>query len=255
MMDLAFYAVAVPAVLLCGVSKGGLSGFGALAVPTLAMVVPPAQAVGVMLPILCLMDLFGLWAYRSWWDRSRMGVLLCGGLLGILAGTLAFDHLSDDTVRVAIGINAVLFGLNHWLRPLYRRQAAAAALPSLPKGLFWSGLSGFSSFLAHAGSPPLLVYLLPQRLQKMQLAGTTVVFFGAVNFAKLGPYVWLGQIDLVNLAQAAALAPLAPVGIWAGIWLIRRLPADRFYQFSHLLLVVTGGKLFRDGLVGLGVLG
>jgi uncharacterized membrane protein YfcA len=253
-LDLAFYALAVPGVLLTGISKGGLSGLGALTVPMLALVLPPGQAVGLMLPILCLMDLFGLWAYRKTWSRQQLGVLLAGAMVGIFFGILAFDHLNDDAVRIAIGANALVFTALQWVQPLLNRGKSAEPAPqSNPKGFFWSGISGFASYIAHAGGPPLLMYLLPQRMEKMLLAGTTVVYFAIVNFVKLVPYLWFGQIDATNFSQALILAPLAPLGIWIGYWLTKRMDSKTFYKLSHLLLLVAGLKLTYDGLRGLGV--
>jgi uncharacterized membrane protein YfcA len=247
--DATFFALAVPAVLLSGISKGGLSGLGALAVPMLTLVIPPGEAAGLMLPILCLMDLFGLWAYRGTWSREQMKVLLLGALIGIGVGVLAFGHLNDDAVRAMIGVIAILFSINQWLKPLLQRKLAEAPPPSAAKGLFWSGVSGFTSFLAHAGGPPILIYLLPQRMEKMLLAGTTVVFFGVVNFVKLIPYFWLGQLSSVNLTTSLMLAPLAPIGIWMGVWLTRRVAEAWFYRISHTLLFLAGVKLLHDGLV------
>lgn len=249
MADAAFFAVAVPAVLISGISKGGLSGLGVLAVPMLTLVMPPGEAAGLMLPILCLMDLFGLWAYRGIWSRSQMRVILPGAILGIGVGVLAFGHLDDDAVRAVIGLIAILFSINQWLKPLLQRKLAETPPPSTAKGLFWSGVSGFTSFLAHAGGPPLLIYLLPQRMEKMMLAGTTVVLFGVVNFVKLIPYFWLGQIGGANLSASLILAPLAPVGIWMGLWLTRRVAEVWFYRVSYALLFVAGVKLLYDGLV------
>lgn len=252
--DPLFYALAVPSILLTGIAKGGLSGLGALTVPVLAMVLPPGQAVGLLLPILCLMDLFGLWTYRNSWSREQLGVLLLGALLGIGIGILAFDHLDDNAVRIAIGGNALLFTLLNWLKPYFGRKADEAAQPSGPKAVFWSGLSGFASYIAHAGGPPLLMYLLPQRIDKMILAGTTVVYFAIVNFVKLVPYLWFGQIDAANFAQALVLAPLAPIGIWIGYRLTKRLDSRTFYRLSHFLLLAAGLKLVYDGLSGIGAL-
>ncbi len=253
-----FYALVIPAVLLAGISKGGLSGLGALSVPMLALVLPPGQAAGLMLPILCLMDLFGLWAYRGHWDAGQLRLLLPGAVLGIGVGVLAFGHLDENAVRALIGVIAVLFALNQWLKPVLQarlmRAAPAGAPPSRLKGrlkgLFWSGLSGFTSFLAHAGGPPLMIYLLPLRLEKMQFAGTTVVLFGVVNYVKLVPYFWLGQIDRANLSTALLLAPLAPVGIWLGLWLTKRIAEALFYRISFVLLFLSGAKLLYDGLKG-----
>lgn len=252
--DPTFYALAAPAVLLTGISKGGLSGLGALTVPVLAMLLPPGQAVGLMLPILLLMDLFGLWAYRRSWSRDQLGGLLLGALIGIGLGILAFDHLDDNAVRIAIGANALLFTVIAWVKPLLAKGAAEVPTqPSPAKGLFWSGLSGFASYIAHAGGPPLLMYLLPQRIDKMLLAGTTVVYFALVNLVKLPPYIWFGQIDAQNLSQALVLAPLAPLGIWIGYWLTKRMDGKRFYQLSHWLLLLAGAKLVYDGLAGFGI--
>jgi len=246
--DPTFYLIAIPAVLLTGISKGGLSGLGALSVPMLTLVIPPGQAAGLMLPILCLMDLFGLWIYRRHWSRNQMRILLPGAMLGIGVGVLAFGHLNDNAVRALIGLIAILFSINQWLKPVLQRQLAAAPLPSRAKGLFWSGISGFTSFLAHAGGPPLLVYLLPQRMEKMLFAGTTVFLFGIVNYVKLVPYFWLGQIDVTSLSTTLMLAPLAPLGIWMGFWLTQRVSETLFYRVSFILLFVAGLKLFYDGL-------
>ncbi|EWY36441.1 membrane protein [Skermanella stibiiresistens SB22] len=247
-VDATFFALAVPAVLLSGISKGGLSGLGALAVPMLTLVIPPGEAAGLMLPILCLMDLFGLWAYRGTWSREQMKVLLLGALIGIGVGVLAFGHLNDNAVRAMIGVIAILFSINQWLKPLLQRKLAEAPPPSAAKGLFWSGVSGFTSFLAHAGGPPILIYLLPQRMEKMLLAGTTVVFFGVVNFVKLIPYFWLGQLSGGNLTTSLMLAPLAPIGIWMGVWLTKRVSEALFYRVSFSLLFLAGLKLLYDGL-------
>ena len=87
MNDPFFYAVAIPAVLLVGISKGGFPGaFGGMAVPLMSFAISPKTAAGIMLPILCLMDLFGLWAYRGTWDRARMRTMVIGAVLGIALG-------------------------------------------------------------------------------------------------------------------------------------------------------------------------
>lgn len=246
-----FYAAAIPALLLIGISKGGFGGgFGTVGVPMLALVIPPTQAAAILLPVLALMDLVGLYTYRGLWDRQQMRILAPGAVAGILLGTATFAVTSEDAVRLIIGTIAVGFTLWRFAGALAarRRQTeTAAADPNLVKGSFWSGVAGYTSFVAHAGGPPLNVYLLPQQLDKTAYVGTTVVFFALVNYVKLVPYGFLGQFDATNLATSAVLTPLAPVGVLMGVFLHKRVSQELLFQVVYAGLLVTGVKLLWDG--------
>lgn len=243
--DPVFYALAIPALFLTGISKGGFgSGLGIVAVPMMALVIPVTQAAAVMLPILCLMDVFGVLGYRKSWDRANMRIMVPGAVLGIGLGTVTFGVLDEGWVRLLIGLIAVVFTAQRLLG-LFPKDAAPG--PNVAKGMFWSAMSGFTSFVAHAGGPPLSVYLLPQRLDKTVFAGTTVLFFAFVNYAKLIPYAGLGQFSGENLATALVLAPIAPIGIWAGMWLHKHINATLFFRVCYVLLFFTGLKLLYDG--------
>jgi uncharacterized membrane protein YfcA len=243
---LAFYPVAVIAILLTGISKGGFgAGAGGLAVPLMSIFIAPPEAAGIMLPILCAMDLFGIHAYRGRWSAAHLRVMLPGALLGIGLGALAFGALPVNAVRLLLGLIAVTFALNKWLA-LAERFAARTAAPGRAAGTFWGGLAGFTSTLAHAGGPPFAVYMLPQRLDKSLLVGTSAVFFMVVNYVKLVPYGLLGQLHTGNLAAALLFAPLAPLGIWLGVWLHARISERAFYNVSYALLFVLGVKLIVD---------
>ncbi|MCP1336177.1 sulfite exporter TauE/SafE family protein [Futiania mangrovi] len=243
-----FFAVAVPAVLLAGISKGGFGGgLGIVAVPLMALAVPVPVAAAIMLPILCLMDLLNLGAYWGKWDRRNLALLLPASMAGIALGALTFRYVDEASLRLIIGTIAVGFTLNHWLKG---RKAAPRAATRLAGG-FWGGVAGFTSFAAHAGGPPINVFLLPQRLDKTVYQATTVVFFTAVNYVKLLPYWWLGQLNAPNLTTSAVLAPLAFLGIWAGVRLHRAVPEGPFYRIAYALVFVTGLKLLYDGITGL----
>jgi uncharacterized membrane protein YfcA len=108
-------------------------------------------------------------------------------------------------------------------------------------------VSGFTSFVAHAGGPPLSAYVLPMRLDPMRVTATTAVFFSAVNMAKWLPYAALGLLDTRNLWTSLVLAPLAPVGVWAGVWMSRRTASDWFYRVAYTGMAAAGGKLLWDG--------
>ncbi len=254
--DIWFYLAAIPAILITGISKGGFGGaLGVMAVPILSLVIPPAQAAAIMLPLLCCMDLFGVWAYRSTWSRKLMWIILPAALAGILLATSLYSWLEDYWIRFLIGLLAIGFTMNYWLGLVASMKASAEASsegkpPSRIKGYLWGSLAGFTSFVAHAGGPPISVYLLPLKLDKTIFVGTTVMFFTSVNYIKLVPYAWLGQFPVENLTTSLVLIPLAFVGIKLGIWLHHRIDAMLFYRVCYLFLFFTGIKLVYDGIAG-----
>ena len=243
-----FYAAAIPAVLLFGVSKGGFGGgLGVLAVPLMTLTVSPLQAAAILLPILCLMDVVSLWAYRNRWVWSELRVLLPASLVGIGIGTLFFEFLSADIVRLIVGSIAVFFTLHYWLTMRRRRSAG---LPTFPRaaGAVGGSVAGFTSFIAHAGGPPINMYLLRRPLDRTDFVATTVLFFAVVNYVKLLPYAWLGQLDSDNLLTSAVLLPLAPIGVLLGVYLHNRVSDRLFFGVVYLFLSLVGVRLIVDGL-------
>lgn len=242
-----FYVVAIPAVLIAGVSKSGFGGgLGVMAVPLMALAVSPQVAAAVMLPILCLMDIANVWAYRTRWDRRNMMILVPAALAGILVGVLTFSYLSVAAVKLIIALIAIIFTLDHWLRG---KKAGDTPNPaSVGKGTVLGGLAGFTSFVAHAGGPPVSVFLLPQRMDKSIFVGTTVMFFIVVNYVKLIPYWFLGQFSAANLGTAAVLIPMAILGTWLGLWAHDKVNVTWFYRVCYTLLFVTGVKLLWDAV-------
>lgn len=246
-----FYAAAVPAIILFGISKGGFgAGFGIIAVPLIALVISPVQAAAILLPILCLMDLFALWVYRGKWIWAELRLLVPASMLGIGLGTLLFGYMSPAIIRLILGVVAIVFTLNHWFHLTTRGNLEPPVYPPVI-GTVAAATAGFTSFIAHAGGPPLDMYLLRRKLDRTAFVGTTVVFFAVVNYVKLLPYAWLGQFDISNLATSLVLAPLAPIGIAAGVWLHRRVSDRAFFHLVYTMLFVVGVKLIHDGINGL----
>ncbi len=244
--DLSFYAIAIPAVLLMGLSKSGfLGGFGALATPLMALVVPVPQAAAIMLPLLLVMDATGLQQLWHERDRALLRLLLPAGLVGTLVGTVLFGLLSGKTVAAVVGALTLLFLLQRLASGAPRADAAP---PSRAVGAALGIASGFTSFVAHAGGPPFAAYVLPLRLDPVRFAATAAVFFAAINLSKWIPYAWLGLIDARNMTTSALLLPLAPLGVWAGVWLTRRIDPAWFYRIAYAGMAATGLKLLWDGL-------
>ena len=246
--DPLFYAACIPAVLLFGIAKGGFGGaLGVAAVPLMALVMSPVQAAGILLPILCLMDLLSLWAYRGKWVWPELKSLLPASLLGILAGTLLFGYMSANAVKLVIGIVAIVFTSHHFLTQM-KKSAAKPSYLSPGYGVVGGTVAGFTSFIAHAGGPPLSMYLLRRPLNRTEFVATSVVFFTVVNYVKLVPYGWLGQLASDNLMASLILAPFAPIGVKLGVWLHNNVSDRIFFRFVYLLLFIVALKLISDGL-------
>ena len=240
-----FYAAAVPGALLIGVSKSGFAtGFGALAVPLMALTVTVPQAVAICLPILMVADATGL--QRLWRERDSalLRVLVPAGLLGIVFGWLLFGAMSPKAVSAVVGALTLLFLAQRLLFPPSKEGHVAPRWV----GRLLAAASGVTSFIAHAGSPPIAAWLLPMRLEPLRLAGTSAVFFAAINAAKIPPYAALGLIDGRNMLTSLVLLPLAPLGVWIGVWLTSRVSSALFYRIAYLGMGLTGAKLLFDGL-------
>jgi uncharacterized protein len=238
-----FYAVALIAAVLVGASKGGLPIVGMLGVPVLALATPPVHAAGLLLPIFVVTDLFGLWAYRREFDRRNLMILIPATTLGVAIGWATASIVSDRLVTLLVGLIGLSFSLNYWLRG---RHAIESHRADIPRGAFWGTVSGFTSFVSHAGAPPYQMYVLPQRLDKMIYAGTTTILFAVVNAVKLVPYWALGQLSLANLKTVVALFPFAVAATFAGVKLTRIIPPDIFYRLVIGALFLVSLKLIYD---------
>jgi uncharacterized membrane protein YfcA len=242
--DPGFYAVAIPAVLLLGISKSGFgAGFGSLAVPIMALAVTVPQAAAMLMPVLLLMDLLGLHAYRREIDWKLIRFVVPFGLLGTVVGTLLFKVLDARLVAGVVGVFTLLFLAQRLLFP---------PRPDSPAPPRWLGAvltttSGFTSFIAHAGGPAINAYVVPLRLQPVVFAATMSVFFTVLNLSKWIPYGWLGLLDLRNMATSVALLPFAPIGVIVGVRLARRISPLLFYRLVYAGMLLTGLKLVWDG--------
>jgi len=242
-----FYAAALVAVVLVGASKGGLPVVGMLGVPVLALATSPVHAAGLLLPIFVVTDIFGLWVYRREFDRRNLMILIPAATLGVAIGWATASLVSDRLVTLLVGVIGLSFCLNYWLRG---RHAVTPHRADIPRGVFWGTVSGFTSFVSHAGAPPYQMYVLPQRLDKMIYVGTTTILFAVVNAVKLVPYWALGQLSLANLKTVAALFPFAIAATFVGVKLTRILPQDLFYRLVIGALFLVSLKLVYDAALG-----
>lgn len=233
-------------MLLLGISKSGFgAGFGSLAVPLMALAVSVPDAAAILMPILFVMDVMGLAAFRKHFDRRLIAFLVPLGLVGTVVGALSFKLLDSHLVAGLVGVFTLVF---------LAQRLAFPPRPDSPHPPKWLGailtvVSGFTSFVAHAGGPPVNAYVLPMKLPPLVFTATMSVFFFVVNLSKWVPYAWLGLLDMRNMSTSAALLPLAPVGVMVGVRLAHRIQPTLFYRLIYLGMLLTGAKLVWDGFV------
>ncbi len=243
-----FWAAAIPAVVMVGLSKGGLGPLGTLAVPILSLAISPVEAAGLTLPIFVASDVVAVISYRREFEPSVLKVMLPAAIVGIVVGWFAAAWVSDDAVRLIVGAVSVLFALNYWLRT---GQSLEPSRPSTPRGAFWGAVAGFTSFVSHSGGPPFQMYALPLRLAPQVFAGTSVIFFAAVNAIKLIPYFFLGQFRTANLEAAALLTPLSIACALVAVRIVRVIDQKAFYRLIYLVMFLIGLFLIGQAVLDL----
>jgi uncharacterized protein len=244
--DPLFYLLAVVAVILLGLSKGGFFGLGVMALPLMSLFVPPLQAAAILIPTVLAQDALTIWTYRRDWSAWNLKIMIPGMAVGIIVATLFAASLSAAHIRLAIGLIAGIFVLRHWLGTRFDRLAARS---NTLTGVVFGAIGGFTTLLANAGGPAWQMHLLPQGLDKLTYAGTLTILFAVSNIMKIPAYGALGQLTADNLAVGALLLPVALIANYAGLWLVRRTPTDLFFRIAYVLMFLISIELIRGALV------
>ena len=239
-----FWTVAVLAAILVGMGKGGLPVVGMLGVPVLSLAISPVTAAGLLLPVFVISDMFGLYAYRAAFDRRVLAILAVGVTIGVAVGWATASITPEWLVTILVGVIGLVFAAS-----LLRQQGRLGPpkTAEIAPGLFWGTLTGFTSFVSHAGAPPYQVYVLPLQLPKLVFAGTSTILFAYLNTIKLIPYYALGQFSLENLKVAVVLMPAAAVAVFGGAKLVKVMPEKLFFQIITWALLAISIKLIWDG--------
>jgi uncharacterized protein len=235
-------------VVLIGLAKGGFTGLGALGTPLMALGLrDPVRAAAILLPILIAQDVVGVTAFRRTWSREILAIMLPGAAVGIGLGYLAAATVSEAAIMAVLGAISILFGAYRLWTERGGRISASSNSPAWVGSLFGVA-TGFTSQIAHAGGPPFQIWVMPRKLDRDTLVGTSAIFFAVVNWIKVPAYFALGQFTLANAAATAVLLPIALVASFAGVKLVRKVPVERFYAIVYLLMIIAGAKLLLDGI-------
>ena len=234
-----FYLMAAFVGLLIGIAKGGFGGLiGTLATPLMTLVLPPSQAVGLVLPMLMFADIFAVITYWKRWRLKLVLLLLPGGIIGVTIGTFFIKHASTELWRNALAAIVFIFTLYKLLEKYILRWFTYRT--SDWHGLLAGTVAGFSSTLANAGGPPIAIYLLFQKLPPIEFNASSVLFFAILNWIKVPYYAYAGLFHLDQLLRIIWLIPLIPMGVVLGRWMTDKIDRILFERLIVVLLMVSG---------------
>ena len=236
--DLIFYLMTAFVGFLIGLAKGGLGGLiGTLATPLMSLVMPPSQVVGLLLPLLMFADVFAVASYWKRWKGRLVLLLLPGGILGVTVATFFITRAPTRELRIALAIIVLLFTLYKIFElPITRRLIYA---PRDWHGLLAGTAAGFSSALAHAGGPPIGIYLLLQKLTPVEFNASSALFFAILNWIKVPYYFYANLFDFKRLLQVLFLLPVIPLGVLVGRWMANRINRQLFEKIVVVLLILA----------------
>jgi uncharacterized membrane protein YfcA len=246
-----FYLVGWATTLVIAIGKSAFGGgLAILGIPLLAIVTEPLDAAIMVAMLVSLMDMMALRSFgASTWSKPDLVWLLPGLVVGIGIGYLVFIRIDPRIVTLLIGLTTLAFTTQWFLKG--RLAAPGSRSVSGKLALLAGTASGFTTFVAHAGGPPVAMYLLGRGLPKSTLVGTTIVLFTLGNWLKLPPYFALGLKHTEALWGALALAPAVPIGIWLGHVVHRKLDQKTLFIWCYGLLAVAAAKLSVDAALAL----
>ncbi len=223
---------------LIGLSKGGFGGApAALATPLMALVMPPAQVVGLLLPVMMFADIFAVALHWRRWDRRLVWLLIPGSIVGVTIGTYFITNVPVDVFQLALGIIVLIFAAYKIFEK--RILSLIQYRPHNWHGIVAGVIAGFSSALAHNGGPPVSIYLLLQAVTPGIFVATSALFFLILNWIKVPYYYYAGLFNFELFWQVAWLMPLVPLGVWVGRRFSERVDRRIFDNIILVLLVLS----------------
>jgi len=249
--DALFYLVGGIAVIILALSKGGFAGIGMISTPLLALVVGPIAAAGVIFPILVVQDFIAVAMYRRTFNRGILATMIPGAAVGVLLAFAFASILPAWSVEIVLGVVSLLFALQQLKRQLGTPQARRPIQGGTRLLGMMSGIgSGFTSAIAHAGTPPFQFYVMPKGLDRDMYVGTSVLFFAATNVMKAPAFIALGQLSVAQLKTTLILLPLAVASSWAGVRLVQMIDVRKFNTVISIILLGVSVTLVCQGVAG-----
>lgn len=235
---------AVLGALLIGLSKTGIAGLGVFAVAIFALILPARESVGVVLPILIAGDIVAVSTFHRHALWSHLWRLFPWAVVGILLGYFALDRVDNRQMEKLIGAILVLLVVIQFWRS--RSRDDSLDVERVPHNLWFVAVvgivAGFTTMVANAAGPIMILYLLAMRLPKMEFIGTGAWYFFILNVFKLPFSHQLGLINAASVPLDLMLAPFAIIGALIGRRVLEYINQS---LFETLALVLTFAAALR----------
>lgn len=223
------------ACLLLGFNKAGVAGtLGPFVTVLLVLAMDADDAVGVLLPMLIVADSFSVAAHWRQWEGRLIPPLLSAAVVGIGFGTVVLSQISEEwlqrLIAVALLVFAVFYVSQRGLEIKHEHQRSW--------GMAAGATAGFTSAIAHAGGPPVIVYLMGVGLEPRRFVGTTVALFSLINLIKVPGYILADLMDKELILSTVWGWLMIPVGVVLGRLLVERINRTIFERLTLVLLIV-----------------
>lgn len=228
------------AAVLVGLNKTGLPTLGVLILTILLLVFPAKIAIGIMLPMLIIADVFAILYYRQYVMWRQLFPLLPWVLCGIVLGYFILDIIDGERLKFVIGILVIGLVTLH----VVQNEFGGRIMRALPNSTWFVSimgiLGGFTTMVGNAAGEVLAIYLTVKGVPKREFIGTTAWFFFIVNLIKIPFYFQLGLIDATIIKFDLLLVIPILLGAILGINLLPRI-SQKVFTALILILATIGG--------------
>ncbi len=214
---------------LVGMAKSGIPGLGIFIVPILAMLFGGKSSTGILLPMLCIADVFAVTYYNRHAQWNFLVKLLPWATVGLGIGVWVGDLISDEVFKEIMAI--IIFGC---LGLMVWKDSQKHV--KVPDNWWFSAIvglaGGFATMIGNAAGPIMAVYLLSMHLPKNSYIGTAAWFFLIINFLKLPlhAFIW-GTVTLPSLTLNLSMVPAIALGAFIGFYVVKKIPEKPYRIF------------------------
>lgn len=224
-----------------GLSKTGIPGIGIFAVALFATVIPARESTGLVLPLLIIGDIVAVSSYFRHAVWLHLWRLFPWAITGILIGFFVMGELNSYDVGKLIGVILMIMVVIHVWRRYYMKT------DEVPHRIWFAAgmglLAGFTTMVANAAGPIMVLYLLAMALPKMEFMGTSAIYACLLNWFKVPLSHHLGLITAHSLSLDLALAPMIIIGALGGRKLLPIINEQYFEWLALGLTVIAAFKL------------